>query len=358
MKLKVKLDNIDEELMFKRIIFKVGDKKVVTPIKVSHKQNPISHINEIYKKFDSIKLDKCANDESFERKINSELKNLMTQGINVCLVDYADLKIPTSAQLETLSDLQYEHSDIVTTPIMSKIMRDKEIYVGEKLINTFLNVANKYIEIVETLNNKSIMGVIPSKIPRLFLEPIIKNYHNRGVNSFILDLDGRSIESNLSWIRKLMRLLKEYDLIEVSVLYTVNSNKGKFMKNATEILAKDFISAGFGADILGLNHIPLRMPSEAWIKIKMQRRENTLRLFNKRSYGYLKKTETELKQLGLYNRNEIENFNISEQFKETQVLQQKLKEENTIEPYIKSKSQVKEDVIKKIKKIRSNTFRR
>ncbi len=355
MKLNIKLDNIDEELMFKRITFKVGDKKVVTPIKVSHKQNPISHINEIYKKFDIDKLNKCSTDESFERKTNSELRNLMTQGINICMVDFSDLKIPNKTQLETLSDLQYEHSDIVTTPIMSKITRE---LVDNKLLDTFTDITNRYIEIVETLNHKSIMGVIPSKMPRQFLEPIIKNYHNKDINSFILDFDGRSIETNPSWVRKLMRLLKEYDLIEESVLYSVNSNEGKFMKNASEILAKDFVSTGFGIDLLGLNHIPPRMSSEAWAKIKAQRRKNTFRLFNRNSYGYLKKTEAELKALNIKDRTSLKNFNISEQFKETQILQQKLKEENSIEPYIRSKSQVNDDFIKKIKKLRANTFKR
>lgn len=355
MKLSIKLDNIDEELMFKRVIFRVGDKEVITPIKVSHRQNPISHINEIYKKFDINKLNRCSTDESFERKTNSELKNSMIQGINICMVDYCDLKIPNKTQLETLSDLQYEHSDIVTTPIMSKITRE---LVDTKLLDTFTDITNRYIEIVETINHKSIMGVIPQRMPRQFLEPIIKNYYDKDVNSFILDFDGRSIETNTSWVRKLMRLLKEYGLIEDSVLYSVNSNEGKFMKNASEILAKDFVSTGFGVDLLGLNHIPPRMNSEAWAKIKAQRRENTFRLFNRRSYGYLKKTETELKALSITNRTDLKNFNITEQFKETQVLQQKLKEENTIEHYIKSKSQVNNNVIKKIKKLRANTFKR
>lgn len=355
MKLNVRLDNIDEELMFKRITFKVGDKRVTTPIKVSHKLNPVSQINEIYKKFDINKLNKCSNDESFERKTNSELKNSMTQGINICMIDYSDLQIPNKMQLEALSDIQYEHSDIVATPIMSKITRE---LVDDKLLDTFTNITDRYIEIVETLNHKSILGVIPQRMPRQFLEPIVKNYHNKGITSFILDFDGRSIDTNTSWVRKLMRLLKEHDLIEESVLYSVNSNEGKFMKNVSEILAKDFVSTGFGVDLLGLNHIPPRMSSEAWTKIKAQRRENTFRLFNRKSYGYLKRTETELKGFGINNRTDLKNFNIIEQFKETQVLQQKLKDENSIEPYIKSKSQVKEDVIKKIKKLRASTFKR
>lgn len=50
MKLNVKLDNFDEELMFKRFNLKIGDRQVITPIKASHKINPVSSINEIYAK--------------------------------------------------------------------------------------------------------------------------------------------------------------------------------------------------------------------------------------------------------------------------------------------------------------------
>ncbi|OQX18461.1 MAG: hypothetical protein BWK75_06655 [Candidatus Altiarchaeales archaeon A3] len=356
MKINVKLDNFDEELMFKRFSLNIGGKQVVTPITASHKLNPVSSINEIYKSFDSNKLDNCMKDEGYERKINAEMKRGMTSGLNVCFVDYNDLIIPNDKQIEALSDIQYEHSDIVTTPIMSKIIGSNGPK-DEKLLETFTNITNKYIEIVETLNHKGILGVIPSKMPRGFLEQIIKNYKAKNVTSFIIDFDGRAVDTNPSWIRNLFRLLKDNDLLEESFLYSVNANKGKFMKQAKEILAKDFISIGFGMDILGLNHIPPRMSSETWAKIKQQRTENTFRVFNRDSYGYLKKTETELKNAEINNRDAIKNFNITEQFNESKVLQQKLKEEDSIEPYLKTKSQVNDEVIRKIKKIRKSVFK-
>ncbi len=355
MKITVKLDHFDEQLMFKRFNFKVGDKQVVTPVKVSHSLNPVSPLNEIYKKFDLTKINRCMSDEKFERTVNADVKKDMTQGVNICLVEYTSGEIPNNKQIEALSDIQYEHSDIVTTPILSKITRD---LTEDKLLTSFNTITNRYIEIVETLNHKDIVGVIPSRMPRQFLEPIIKNYKAKNVTSFIIDFDGRSVDTNASWIRNLLRILKENDLLEGSFLYSANANEGKFMKNTNEILAKDFISTGFGMDILGLNHIPPRMNSEAWAKIKQQRIENTFRLFNRNSYGYVKKTESELKRSGIQDRNALKNFNITEQVKESKVLQEKINQEHTIEPYLKTKSQVDEDVIKKIKKIRKDVFKR
>lgn len=354
MKINVKLDHFDEELMFKRFNLKVGDKQVITPVKVSHALNPISTINEIYKKFDLTKINRCMTDERFEREVNADVKKDMAQGINICLVEYNSSEMPTNKQIEALSDIQYEHSDIVTTPLLSKITRE---LTEDKLLNSFNAITNKYIEIVETLNHKNILGVIPSRMPRQFLEPIIKNYKSKNITSFIIDFDGRSVDTNSSWVRNLLRLLKENDLLEESFLYSANANEGKFMKQANEILAKDFISTGFGMDILGLNHIPPRMNSEAWAKIKQQRIENTFRMFNRNTYGYVKRTETELKRFGIDNRQALKEFNISEQFNESKILQQKIHEEHTIEPYLKTKSQVNEDVIRKIKKIRKSVFK-
>ncbi len=354
MKISVKLENFDEELMFKRFSLKVGNKQVITPVKVSHASNPVSTINEIYKKFDLTKINRCVTDEKFERVVNADVKKDMAPGMNICLVEYTSSEMPNNKQIEALSDIQYEHSDIVTTPILSKITRE---LTEDKLLNSFNTITNKYIEIVETLNNKNILGVIPSRMPRQFLEPIIKNYKAKNITSFIIDFDGRSVDTNSSWIRNLFRLLKDNDLLKESFLYSVNANEGKFMKQAKEILAKDFISSGFGIDILGLNHIRPRMSSEAWAKIKQQRIENTFRVFNKDSYGYLKKTETELKNVGINNRDARKNFNITEQFNESTVMQQKLKEEGSIELYLKTKSQVNDEVIRKIKQIRKSVFK-
>lgn len=362
MKLTVKLENVDDELMFKRMNINISGKEIITPIKASYNANPVSSVNEIYKKFSLNKLNACIANEAYERKTNAEVKREMTSGINFFIVDYDDSVFPERKHIEMLSDIQYEHSDVVITPTFSKMMRQDDI-VGEHLAETFVKLTNNYVEIVKSLNHKSIIGMIPLRMPRLFLEQIIKNYHNNDITSFVFDFDGRSVDTNSSWIRNAMRLLNSYDLFDKSLLYSVNANEGKFMKNSVEIPAKDFIGGGFGIDILGLNHIQPRMSSDAWDRIKAQRKENTYRIFNRDTYGYTKKSEGELLRLfDTSDKNKLtpyrKKYNVSEQHKETLTLQTKLKEEPTIESYIKSKSQIREDLIKKIKKLRSEMFSR
>ncbi len=150
-----------------------------------------------------------------------------------------------------------------------------------------------------------------------------------------------------------MRILSSYELIDNNFLYSINANEGKFLKKSVEIPAKDFISMGFGIDILGLNHVRPRMPTEIWKKVAEERKENTFRLFNSNNYAYMKQSESVLKDLwglsGIGLRDEIKRRNIREQHTETQVLQVKLKEEDTIEPYIKTKARFDESFIKKSK---------
>lgn len=357
MKLRVKIDNLDSELMYKRLNISIGNTTIFTPLKVSNKSISISEVNEIYKEFSIEKLDKMVADENIERAVNFDVRNELADNINIFIPNYTSLEIPKPNHIEALSDLQYQHSPIVVTPIWSKLVRSLK---GDDLLHTFIDLTNKYIDIVETLNDKTIIGVIPSRMPRQFLREILDNYCSNNITSFIIDFDGRTIDSNPSWIRNLMRVLSSYGLIDNCFLYSINANEGKFLKNAMEIPAKDFISMGFGIDILGLTHVRPRMPTEIWKKVAQERKENTFRLFDSNNYAYTKQAESSLRDLwGLSGpglRNEIKRRNIKEQYTETQVLQQKIKEEDTIEPYIKTKVRFDETFIKKIKSIRKGTF--
>jgi hypothetical protein len=344
--------------MFKRMNLKIGSKTIVTPLKATYKYNPVSPINEIYKGFSSEKLNKLLTDENYERTVNSEIKRYSGQDYNFFIIDYTDPELPSPNQIEALSDIQYEYSIVAITPIWSSLVRTLK---GDDLLDTYIDLTNKYIEVVETLNNKSILGLIPSRIPRQYLGNIIKNYHDQNITSYIIDFDGRAIDRNQTWMRGFMRNLTDLDILEESLLYSVNANEGKFMKNAVKILAKDFIGSGFGIDILGLNHVRPRMTSEGWERIKQQRNKNIYRLFERDNYAYVRLTERQIKRKmrGLDDSNlkrDIKKYNITEQHKETLELKKRLKEESSIESYIRSKDTVDDSLIKKIKKLRSQTF--
>jgi hypothetical protein len=357
MKINVKIKDIDSELLFRRLEIDIGNKRILTPENASYNDNPISGINEIYKKFSldgesrTNNLNSFISSESYESQLNNTLKRLPQQNVNMFFVDYADMQIPENKHIEALSDIQYSYSDIVITPTCSKIVKDED---GESAINSFLDITNRFLDVSETLNNKGIIGTIPFKIPRLNIEDIVKNYCDRDITSFAIDLDGKCIQTTLPKMRMLMRLLKKYGINDEAFLYAINSYEGKFAKDAVEIPAKDFISTGFGIDILGMNHIPPRLPTNKWEEIS--HREKSYRLFDKEIYGYQKVSEKEALDLGLKNRTEINKYNNTEKFQETKQIKMILQEESTLEKYILTKSQIDEKTITDIKKMRKETF--
>lgn len=319
----------------------------------------MSEINEIFKKFTlngtqrTNNLNNILTSDKYESSINRTIKSSIQSNTNIFFVDYADSLMPEQSHIEALSDLQYSYSDIVVTPLCSKIVKDEN---GAKSLDNFLTITNHFLDVVETLNHKSIMGVIPLKIPRLNIEDVLKNYSDRDITSFVIDFDGKSVTSTGSKIRMLMRLMKEYGILDESFLYGINSNEGKFAKDATEVQANDFIASGFGIDIVGMNHVPPNMPSHMWKEL--EKKEPTFRLFNKDTYGYHKISEQDAIQLGLSNRKMVNNFNNTEKHTESKEIQSQLIKNSSVEGYITTKSQINEKIIRDIKGIRKIVYKK
>ncbi|NPA63333.1 MAG: hypothetical protein GXN95_07295 [Methanococci archaeon] len=349
-KLKVHINSIDENLMFRSLDIKVGPKTMAsTPIKVSPPEYPISPINEVYKKFSIDKLEKCNIDTSIETKTNQEIKKcLVADKLNMVIVDYTSDILPKKEHLEVLMDLQY-NGNVVITPIFSKLVKTLK---EEKLKDTFIKLTNQCIEIANTLNNKTIIGIIPAKMPRQFIDDVIKNYIDNNIIHYIIDLDRRTISANTSWIRKLFRTIHDNGILNETLLYCVNGGEGKFLKNAEVIPAHDFINSGFGVDVLGLKHVPPPLPPETWAKLKNIKKGEIYRIFNENTYGYHRVDKDSLQNLELPpNQNIIKLYNIGKQFNEANYLQNLLKEESTVEQYVSTKSQMK-GIIPKIKKVK------
>lgn len=330
------LKELDDDLFFKRSKINISSSRnFCTPIKVSRSPDNISEINEIYKLFSSDKLDEMVSNELIERMKNREVQKLTGNNINFFFVDYTGTHKPSKDQLEALVDIQYPYSDVIITPIFSNLMRNLK---AEDQINTFLELTKKSLEIVKTLNNKPIIGIIPALLPRQSLKPLIKNYYNQGITCFAIDYGGKSVDSNMSWATSLMRLMAEYDIVENSFIYGLNVYEAHFRKNANRVLAKDFASLGYGVDILGLKHIPPRMGPDGWNEYKDK--EKMFRFFDASDYSYIRYPESELLSQGPISNEAIKLDNIKKQYQESQILQTKLRESESLTSYIQTKDQI------------------
>lgn len=350
-----KIDELDSNLNYKKLNIRISSSKsLTTPLKATNYLNPLSNVNEIYRQFTKDNLNEIYINKKKDDQKSSSIKGELSDGLNFFFVNYTSLELPDDNQLDNLINTQYPFSDVTILPFFSKIVSE---FKEEDLLNNFISLTDRSLDIISTLNNKPIIGVIPAVMPRQFLKPIVKNYVDNDITSFVIDFNGRSIDSNMPWGTSLIRLMASYGLTEESFLYGINCNTGRFIKQSNEILAKDFVNMGLGIDILGINHIGPHMSSEEWRNLKSQREESLHRVFDPDNYSYIKMGDSELKhQIKGNIKNEIKKQNLELQYKESLVLQKKLRENDSLESYIESKSQVTPELIDKMKIIRHSAF--
>jgi hypothetical protein len=190
--------------------------------------------------------------------------------------------------------------------------------------------------------------LIPAKLPRQYLHDILDLYSKEDITSFVIDSDGSSIYTNLSWLRGLQRELHARKISEEGFLYNINSNQGKFLKNADSVLAKDFITLPFGIDILGGNHVVPRMPKEAWAKLAAERPRSP-RLFDAGSYAYVRSRDPAMTITDAKTRN------IGRQQSESARLRQAVSEDGTAVGHLRGKRLVAaENVIEDVAKFKQD----
>lgn len=299
----------DDDTLYITKELRINGKNLTTPIKslsLSPKlvfNDKIKGINEIYKKF-SLNEDSQKNSiykvlSSSEKlnelnyKFNSLVKKIdSSKEINICFIEYDDITYPEKKPLEFILDTAYEYSDITPLPIISKM--PQRIGSDENSFLKYKKFLENSLEIIETLNHKPILGIVPPI--QFFIPDIVDFYAKKGIDAFAFDFDGKTPLSMPQVIRSFMRSLKLHDLLENSFIHAININQGRFNKDANVVGAKDILSFGLGFDSMGERHKPLKGPQEFFEKLK-NREDNRLRLFNKEDYGYYRVGVKEIEEI-------------------------------------------------------------
>ena len=96
----------------------------------------------------------------FNYELNSLVRKTdIGKEINICFVEYDDTKYPEKKALEFIVDTAYEYSDITPLPIIPKV--PQRIGSDENAFLKYKTFLEESLEIIETLNNKPIMGIVP-----------------------------------------------------------------------------------------------------------------------------------------------------------------------------------------------------
>lgn len=296
----MKVESVDDDTLYSHKRLKVGSKSVETPTKAlqvnktTRKDSVLDEargVNEIYFEVSPNSLESGRRERKpyFKKTIGQSLNKANRDEINILFPQFRSTDSFSRENLLYLADTVYSTGDFVTVPLMSdllKAIRDQDSSgLGSPYFQIYKENVKKFVEAVQQINGKPIMGTIPA-LPWDFTNDLVRFYIDKGVKAFCFDFDGRQItaETQLSdMVTPLMRQIATENLEEDVFLYALNAHKGrKTQNNITP--ARDFFSHGFGFDVLGDKHVSPDLPPH--IYQQMADEDPELYLFDRDDYVY------------------------------------------------------------------------
>jgi len=326
--------NKSNEFFMKLKKFKINGKTIVTPRKVISsniektseslviKDQEIKGINEIYsKRVDKSKLSSMKQYAEIEREtLNSILKPVESShnptDINYFLLNYDSRtetekkaknrtsSIPNTDEIEYLLDiLNHRYNDFIVTPLMPYLN-------GEQYIS-FLRT---FFELNSSFRDRTIAGLIPSKLNREEQMGILDYYISKGCKIFIYDLYGSSPDRHYTSINLILRraMLYEQNIHEKLFFMATNVRFGRPHRDTPVAPAKDLLSFYSGFDCFGKAHVQ-KIVFDIGTGGRPPRNEPRIpRLLNIDDYGYhisqnheIENSRLNYEQLNVINRIEI-----------------------------------------------------
>lgn len=297
---RVKVKSVDDDTLYTHKSVKVGSKKIETPTKALQVSNTTREdtvsddargINEIYFEVtpESLRKGRKQHKPYFKKHIGRALKKANDGEINILFPQFRSTEEFSQENLLYLADTVYSTSDFVTVPLMSDFLKairtQDNTGIGSRYFRRYVSNVETFIETVQQLNGKPIMGTIPA-LPWDFTNILVNFYINKGVEAYCLDFNGRQItaETQLSdMVTPLMRQIATENMEEDVFLYALNVHKGRRI-DSDITPARDFFSHGFGFDVLGDKHVSPDLPPHIYEKMRKEAPE--FYLFDRGDYVY------------------------------------------------------------------------
>lgn len=202
----------------------------------------------------------------------------------MCFLKFSTKRInpfPDKKEIEQLTDIAYCNSDITPIPII-------DVKLDDSNFSKYTDYIQKCYNVIEELNTKPIMGMIPRTTP-VQQRKLIDFYLEKQVTAFCFDYNGRTPDQLMC--RVVLRYLNSKKKLDKTLIYGINSKPGRMFKNSNVIPSKDFLAYGYGVDILGENHIGIKLPKQTMKNSKLPKNKkqiNKKRIFMKLNYWYYK----------------------------------------------------------------------
>ncbi len=296
------------------------------PFKVGNGDATDVPLYEVYRRISPTTIVKSFQSEKYSRGVDANLKNRCKGRSNILIMEY-DSKdvIPTSRMVEYLSDIQYNHTDVIVTPSWFSLITRTD----STDVDLFLAMTDEYLEAASRLNHKPMMVSIPQSIPSERIDDVLEHYIScKDVTSFCIDSNSRAL-MNGSWMRKFQTSIDKvrslYNIEDECLLYSVNAYQGIVKRNEERIDAKDFLGFTAGIDVIGGKH------TKGYNSNDSDERMTVARMFDPETYTYVKAVcAKEVK-------GRITSQSVAAQIMEMPIIQDRIKE-GLLEDHLRSKA--------------------
>ena len=295
-KVKVSKQVFDDDVYIRSEKLKINNKSIQTPMKsftlntlrkAVKLNDEVKKVNEIFKKFSKESLQDYVSGKrditQLHKKINTDFKKISSDELNFCFTYLDYTKFPEAKEIDMLTNVSYIYSDATPLPLVHNLFKPNQD--AEKSYDKFTDFMIECIDSINRLNNKPIIGVIPSSMPPSYVESLINFYHDRDITSFAFDFENKTHVGLTDHLREMMIAIIKLDILNESFTYSCNTQRGKASRGSDITKANDILVYNYGFDIVGDSHMGMKIPPDAAKKLK-NRNPTSIRLFNNNDYGH------------------------------------------------------------------------
>jgi len=233
-------------------------------------------VHEVYRNLDAEDLKEERRGQS--TKIRDDLKKASSRvdsesEIVFVFLVFQETRALDRIEAEFLVDLSAEFSDMLVVPIHPRLGRgirsdekdeDEEAPIGSAAYHEYRESIELYLEVAkERVPEMPLMGIVPLAGWE-YVGELMTMYQDEGVFAYCLNFDDKRItaKTRLGMITPVMRGIARDNLTEEVLTYGINMDTGETDSSLGLKPATDMAGTGIGIDIIGGNHIGMRLPEE------------------------------------------------------------------------------------------------
>lgn len=303
-KVRVSKQIFDDDVYIRSEKLKINNKSITTPMKSftlndlrrDVKLNEdVKKVNEVFKKFSKESLEDFVSGKKditrVHKDINKDFKKISPDELNFCFTTLDYTKFPEGKEIDLLTNVSYIYSDATPLPLVHNLFKPNQD--AEKSYDKYTDFMIKCVDSINRLNNKPIIGIIPSSMPPSYVESLIDFYHDLDITSFAFDFENKTHVGLTDHLREMMISIINLDILNESFTYSCNTQRGKASRGSDIIKANDILVYNYGFDIVGNSHMGIKIPKSAAEKLK-KRNPTSIRLFNNEDYGHYRYDNVDL----------------------------------------------------------------